>query len=341
MRQLTGLVALLFALTAALDAVAGQAAGTTMRYRLTPGQVLVYKAVADIKAEASDGGDARGRRARAGARGEVNTHVEMVFSYTAANRQGAGDQQGAGEQPGGGPTVLTIEILDVSMTQTREFPRGTRRIEMDANGVRIYEDKKLVQEGAWGDLQLPGGLNLRALLDASIEASVSELGSIERFADPDLVRRLLQGANFLHLLTRQPVFAQAPIARGSAWKVANELVMANPLRLRELYRLAGTETYTAAAAVTHMNRRCLKLAINSEWPKTEIAGGGDAKARGSATAIVDFATGVMFAYSSKTEQSLEGTSPGGEADFDIEATAQVTYIGGEKTYEQYKAKKGS
>jgi hypothetical protein len=329
MTRLTLLLALAI-ITAAASAPAGEAGGsaagstgTTMRYHLDEGQVLVYGAVADVDVQGSGGGGPRHHGNDRSADSE--THIEMVFSVT------------AGEALADGARAITIEILDVKIAQTRELERGRRRIEMDANGVRIYDGKKLEQQSAWGEIQLPSGLDIRRLLETPIEAAVDQFGAIGKLRDADKVEELLRGANFLHLLRRQPVFAQAAIQKGSTWKVDSDLAMSNPLRLRELYHLPGTETYMAEAAVTRMNRSCLQLAIKGDWPRKDLAGGGRAKASGSATAIVDFATGVMFAYSSKTKQSLEGTVAGADVDFEIKSTATITYLGDRATYDKYKA----
>lgn len=323
MRAITALAALVLIAMAA-DAPA-TTTGTTLRYKLAPDQVLVYRATADVKAEGRGNGDREGRRRRSdGERGEAATHLDMVFSYT------------AGEMLADGSTKLTVEVLAVTMTTEIEIDNEKRRIEMNADGVKIYEGKKLIQNSPWNAVNLPSGVNLRALLDAKIEAVISDRGKIVRFADPELVRSLLRGANFLHLLTRQPVLPTGPIQQGSMWKADSELVLSNPLRLRELYRLPGAEVYTAVGALTYANRHCVKLSIKGTWPKTDLAGEGEAEAKGSASAIVDLATGVMFSYSSETDQDLEGTGTWGEASFEIESTATIQYLGGRQTYEQYR-----
>jgi len=319
MRPITALAVLMLIATASNSEAT--TTGSTLRYKLAPDQVLVYRAVAEI--EAKSRGDRDGRRRRSGGeRLEASTHLDMVFSYT------------AGETLPNGSTTLTIEVLAVTMTTAVELGHEKRRIEMSADGVKIYEGSKLVQNARWNEVNLPSGINLRALLDATIEAVISDRGEIERFADPELVKRLLRGTSFLHLLSRQPVLPPGPIQQGSTWAVDNELVVSNPLRLRELYRLPGTETSTAVGAVTHMNRRCLNLSIKGDWTKTEVAGEGKAKAKGSATAVIDLATGVMFTYSSKTDQHLEGAGTGGEAK--SESTTTIQYLGGRQTYEHYK-----
>ena len=325
MRPITTLAVLMLLAVASNAAVT--ATGTTLRYKLAPDQVLVYRAVAEIKAEGRGSDDDGGRRrgwGGDGERGEAATHLDMVFSYA------------AGEALADGSTKVTIEVLAIAMTTEIDLGHEERRIEMNADDVKIYEGSKLVQSSRWNEVNLPSGINLRALVDAKIEAVINDRGEIVRFTDANLVRGLLQGANFLHLLTRQPVLPPGPIQQGSSWQAANELVMSNPLRLRELYRLPGTETFTAAGAVTHMNRRCLKLSIKGDWPKTDVAGEGEAKAKGTGSAVIDLATGVMFAYSSKTKQDLEGAGTWGEAEFEIESTTTIQYLGGQQTYERYK-----
>ncbi len=324
MRPIT-LVAALLLIAMATDAPATDA-GSTLRYRLAPDQVLVYRAVADIESETSgrhDRDDERRRRERK--EGKAATHLDMVFSYT------------ADEVLADGSTKVTIEVLAVTITNDIELGNDEHRIEMNADGVKIYDGKKLIQNSRWNEVNLPSGINLRALLDTPIEAVMSDRGEIVRFADPELVKQLLRGANFLHLLTRQPVLSPEPIRQTSTWKIDSEFVISNPLRLRELYQLPGTEKYTVVTTTTHMNRPCLKLSVKGDWPKAEVAGEGEAEAEGSASVVIDLATGVMFTYSSKAKQDLNGASPwGGRAEFKIKSATTIQYVGGRQTYERYK-----
>jgi len=311
----------------ALGAQAGQPAqGPTMRYKLDEGQVLVYKAIADTTAEGrGGGGDGHGRR-DGDRSGQSENHVELIFSITAGARQADGS------------TPITLEVLDARIRQVRDIADGRQTIEMDAQGVRIYEGKKLVQQGKWGEIELPGGLDLRALLNAQIEASVDQLGRIGGFEEPDAVKQLLQGANFLHMLVHQPIFPEGPVTKGGSWKIERALTFANPLRLHELVALPGTENHTAIDAVNYMNRNCLKLAIRGDWPRLKLENdAGEVKASSSATAIVDFATGVLFAYTAKTKQDLEGSIRGANVQFKIESTSTITYIGDKQLYDKYKA----
>lgn len=316
MKRLSGLLALIAVALAAFNAPAAQGGGTTLRFTLQPDQVLVYRAVSDIEVEG------RGRRERDTARLDAEMHLEMVFSLSAGRRRP------------NGLTDVVIEVLDVTLTVEREWRRARLRIEMNAEGIKIYDGKKLVQEGAWGDLQLPGGLDLRPLLDTPIQTAMSDRAELKNLANADRVKRLLQGANFLHLLRCQAVLPEGPITKGSTWQVEQTLVMANPLRLRQIYRVPGTEKYTAVAALTHMKRRCLKVAIKGDWPRKDL---GDARAEGrsSATAIVDFETGVTFALATTSTHQVEGTT--GEGDFESKTTSRTEYIGGRKAYEHYKA----
>ncbi len=325
MKRPRGLLALIAVTHAALSALAALSApaaettGTTLRFKLQPDQVLVYRTVSDIELEG------RGAGERDTAHLDSEIHLEMVFSLTAGRRRP------------NGLTDVTIEILDVALTVEREWERVRRRIEMNAQGIKIYDGKKLVQEGAWGDLQLPGGLDLRTLLDTPILAAMSDRAELKNLANPDRVKRLLQGANFVHLLRCQAVLPENPISKGSTWQVEQPLVMANPIRLRQVYRAPGTETYTAVGALTHVKRRCLKVAIKGDWPKKDL-GDGQAEGRSSATAIVDFETGVTFALAVTSTHKIEGTIGNGEGDFESKSTSKTEYVGGRKTYERYKAK---
>ncbi|MBN1919271.1 MAG: hypothetical protein JW889_15310 [Verrucomicrobia bacterium] len=322
-------IALLFAALVVFMALGAQAGtpaqGPTIRYHLDEGQVLVYRAVAEARIK---GEGPRGDRRRDDdeVRTESESQVEMAFSHT------------AGTPHADGSTPITIEILDVKMRQAFDDGHNSRTIEMDAQGAKVYEGKKLVQEGTWGEIQLPGGLDLRVLLDARIEAVVDKTGRIGGFEHPDEMRQLLQSASFLHLLVHQPIFPDGPVVKGGSWKIDRELVFANPLRLRELVHLPGSETYTAVDAVHHLNRNCLKLNIRGDWPKNDLEG-GEVKADGSGTAIVDFATGVLFTCTAKSKQRLEGSIHGARAHFEIENTSTVTYMGAKPLYDQYKAQR--
>lgn len=321
---------LLFAVVVVLTTVSAYA-GTpaqapTMRYKLDEGQVLVYQAVADTKGEGSGMGGGLGRHDGNWV-GKSEGHVELVFSIT------------AGAPQANGSTPITIEILDVKARLTRDTAHGTQTIEADAQGVKIYEGRKLVQQGKWGEVQLPSGLDLRLLLEAKIEAVVDQYGRIGGFDEPDQVKQLLQGANFLHLLVHQPIFPEGPITKGGSWKVERALVFANPLRLHELVTLPGTETHTAVEAVSQLNRNCLKIHIKGNWPKLRLENdAGEARADSSGTAVVDFATGVMFSSTAKTRQTLEGTVHDANARFEIESESTVTYVGDKQLYDKYKAK---
>jgi hypothetical protein len=325
MTRLTLLSALAI-ITAAASAPAGEAggsaagaAGTTMHYHLDEGQVLVYGAVTDIRVEGRDDDQADHR-------GEAETHLDVVFSLT------------AGAPQANGSTPITIEVLDGRARHTRDGPNGRHTIEMDTHGAKIYEGKRLVQQGRWGEIALPSGLDLFPLLGSRIEGTVDQHGRIHSVQEPDRSRELLRGFSFLRLFVHQPIFPDGPIVKGSSWEVDRELVFANPLRLYESVRLPGTEIHKALGAVTHLNRNCLKLAIRGDWPKLKLEDDtGEAKARSSGTAIVDFATGVMLSYTARTKQTFDGGADGANARFDINSTSTITYIGDKQLYDKYRA----
>jgi hypothetical protein len=308
---------------AAFGASAAETGGTTLRLKLQPDQVLVYRAVSDTEAKVSGGGGhGWGGRGDWGG-GDSTSHLEMVFSLTAG-------QAGANNQ-----TDVTIEILDATLVVEREWRNGRRRFEMNADGVKVYDGKKLVQQGAWGDFQVPGGVNLQTLLETPIHVALSDRAELKGMADAEEIRRLLQGANFLHLLRCMVVLPEGPVSKGSTWQVQQELAMANPLRLREIYKAPGTETYTAVEAVTYAKRSCLKVAIKGRWPRVDLQN-GRAEADSSATGIVDFETGVTFALSIKSRHKIQGTVAGTEGDIDSKSTSTVEYVGGRATYDKYK-----
>lgn len=322
-KQPIGFVAGVVTMLVSLSALAADTGGTLLRLKLQPDQVLVYRAVSDTEVKASGGGG-RGWGGRGGGGGGDSTsHLEMVFSLKAG-------QAGANNL-----TDVTIEILDATLVVERDWDRGRRRFEMNADGVKVYEGKKLVQQGAWGEFQVPGGVNLRTLIETPIQAALSDRAELKGLADAEGVRRLLQGANFLHLLRCMVVLPEGPISKGSTWQIQQELAMANPLRLREVYTAPGTETYTAVAAVTHMKRSCLKVAVKGQWPRLKLEN-GRVEADSSATAIVDFETGVTFALAIKSSHKIQGTIAGTEGDIASKSTSTVEYFGGRAAYEQYK-----
>jgi hypothetical protein len=315
-----GFLAGVFTILLAFTASAADTGGTTLRLKLQPDQVLVYRAVSDTEAKASGGGG-RGWGGRGG--GDSTSHLEMVFSLKAG-------QAGANNL-----TDVTIEILDVTLVIERDWDRGRRRFEMNADGVKVYDGKKLVQQGAWGEFQVPGGVNLRTLLDTPIQAALSDRAELKGLGDAALVRRLLQGANFLHLLRCLVVLPEGPISKGSSWQVQQELAMANPLRLREVYNAPGTETYTAVAAVTYKKRACLRVAVKGKWPRLKLED-GRVEADSSATGIVDFETGITFVLAIKSSHKIEGTVGGVQGDLESKSTSTIEYVGGRAAYEQYK-----
>jgi hypothetical protein len=320
-RQAIGFLAGVFAILVAFTVSAADTGGTTLRLKLQPDQVLVYRAVSDTEVRASGGGG-RGWGGGGGGGGDSTSHLEMVFSFK------------AGQPRADNLTDVTIEILDARLVVERDWGGGHRRLEMDADGVKVYEGKKLVQQGAWGDVHVPGGVNLRTLLETPIQAALSDRAELKGLADAELVRRLLQGANFLHLLRCMVVLPQGPISRGSSWQVQQELAMANPLRLREIYKAPGTETYTAVSAVTYKNRACLKVAVKGKWPRVKLEN-GRAEGASSATAIVDFETGVTFALAIKSSHKVEGTGGGVQGDLESKSTSTIEYVGGHAAYEHY------
>ena len=325
MNRMAGLATLLIVALAAGTAVAGETQGTTLRFTLQPGQVLVYRAISDTEIRG------QGRPLGGERETDAEAHLEMIFSLT------------AGDTGPDGSIAVTMEILDLKMIADIEMSGDTgrdklrRRFEMDRSGIKIYDGNKLVQEVAWGGLNLPNAPDFPALLGGTFQTRMSPRAEVTHLEEPGRIKRLLQGANFLHLLQTWVVLPEGPIVKGSTWQVAQELVAANPINFKNIYTLEGTETYTAIEAVTHMKRSCLKVGIKGDWPKANVGGELEAEHSASGTAIVDFATGVTFAVSLNSTQHLEGTRGEAKGEFDLESRSTVTYIGGQQAYTHYKA----
>ena len=288
-----------------ISAPAGQPQGVEMRYRLDEGQVLVYKATTERLEET----ETRNRNGKT-VRSESASWEEVVFSVT------------ADKATAGGSTPVMIEILDIKLRRSTDDGDTRRTTEADAQGAKIYEGNKLVEEGKWGEIQLPDGLDLRAPLAARIKADINERGVLSGFDQSAEPPPPMQDAAVMILLFYQPHFPIPPIVKGTSWTEGSGPV--------------GPGTLTAAAAVKHLGRDCLKLNVGSDSDTTGDDG-TKIEYHTSGTAIVDFATGVLFSYTDRGREKIRG-GPRHE-DTEIRTTTTISYIGGREVYDQYKAKR--